>query len=453
MLPDVAEIGQEHAADRLQQQFTLGQMAAEYRGLRNSVTRRWIDSLDRCGTDELNEIARFDRALDLSMGVAIAWYDDRLRTTQEVLRTNDRAKDEFLAVLGHELRNPLAPLRTGLSLLDQVRSKPELLDTLQPMMERQFSHLLRLVDDLLDTARISRGEIVLQPAALDLNDAVRAAVEQLMPVIRQQRHELKLELTDAALPVDGDSERLVQVVANLLSNAAKYMDPGGTITVVTESGDAFAAVRVRDTGYGIPPERAAGLFELFTQVPEHRRLSGGGGLGVGLALSRQLVEMHGGRIEATSAGLGRGSEFVVTLPLSRARHPAETGGAAAADTGPRRRVLVVDDNADAADTLRTLIEVMGHTVEAAYDGTSVLERIDEFAPDVVLLDLRLPDVDGVEVARRIRSRPGGDRIVLIALSGWTARGEYLQRIEEAGFDEELTKPVDAQQIRTILASL
>ena len=232
-------------------------------------------------------------------------------------RTN-RAKDEFLAVLGHELRNPLAPLRTGLELLKHARNKPELIDDLHPMMDRQFSHLVRLVDDLLDISRVSRGEIALQRAPLDLNASITAAIDQMRTPITDRVHQLSLHLSDTSLTVHGDFNRLMQVMANLLGNAARYTPPGGTIEVTSGVEDGKAVVRVRDTGYGIPSEHIDRLFELFSQVPEHRAQTGGGGLGIGLALSRQLIELHGGTIDVKSEGLGHGSEFIVRLPRSRA---------------------------------------------------------------------------------------------------------------------------------------
>ncbi len=268
------------------------------------------------------------------------------RRAQQARRNADRSKDEFLAVLGHELRNPLAPLRTALDLLEHARARPELLDRLRPMMDRQLAHLVRLADDLLDIARIGRGEVTLQRRPLDLNEPIEAALEQARAAIAQRRHQLEVQLSTAPLPVEGDYVRLTQIVSNLLNNAAKYMDPGGTITVTSSADDGRAVVRVRDRGYGIPPERFHRLFKLFSRIPEHTAQTGGNGLGVGLALCHQLVALHGGSIEAQSDGLGKGSEFVLRLDLKHvdtlAPAPRESTAAgqcrsARADRGGQRR--------------------------------------------------------------------------------------------------------------------
>ncbi len=448
--PDLADASAAHVSDRLMQRFTLNQMAAEYRGLRTSVTRRWLGNLETVGPAELDELSEFHRAVDLSLAVAVDWYDRRLRRAQEELQATDRAKDEFLATLGHELRNPLAPLRTGLDLLERARTKPELLDTLRPMMERQFAHLLRLVDDLLDIARISRGDIKLQAVPMDLNAAIEAAIEQVSPMIRERRHQLSAELSPAPIPVVGDFERLTEVVANVLSNACKYSEPACTITVVSAAAEGEAVVRVRDTGYGIPKARLDSIFDLFRQVPEHRAASGGGGLGIGLALSRRLMDLHGGTIEARSDGEGRGSEFIVKLPLSASLRAMSSEEDERDEAGPSRRVLVVEDNPDAADSLTLMITLMGHEVQTAYDGASAIEAFERSKPEVVLLDLGLPDIDGIEVARRIRAMSEGAGATLIALTGWSARTEYRQRAGEAEFDGYLIKPIDKDRIASIL---
>ncbi|MFU8816240.1 MAG: PAS domain-containing protein [Pseudomonadales bacterium] len=372
------------------------------------------------------------------------------RRAEEALRKADRAKDEFLAVLGHELRNPLAPLRTGLELLGQARIRPELLDSLRPMMERQLTHLTRLVDDLLDIARISRGKIQLQRAPLDLHLAIEAALEQVSASIDARGHQLKVNLAPAPLPVHGDFERLTQIITNLLSNAAKYSPPGGAISVSSEVDGDHAVVRVRDTGYGIPADRMEDLFSLFTQIPDHREQTGGGGLGIGLALSQQLMELHGGAIEAHSDGPGHGSEFTVRLPITRSPRSA---GAANDETqsvaAPQQRVLVVDDNVDAADTLGMLLEVHGHRVRIAHDGPSALQQAADFDPHVVLLDLGLPGMHGLEVARRIRAMPTGSQLLLIAVTGW-GQDEDRQRTAEAGFDHHLTKPINLDQVSALI---
>jgi signal transduction histidine kinase len=254
--------------------------------------------------------------MDWSLGSAVAWYDERLKQQQADLRAANQNQNEFLAVLGHELRNPLAPLSAGLTLLERARGQQELLDRLQPMMERQFGHLLRLVDDLLDFARINRGQISLQTARIDMNDVIYAGAEQLAGAIGARRNSLVVNVARAPLLVVGDFARLTQVVANLLSNANRYMDPGGRITIASRAEHERAVVTVTDVGYGIPAEQLTTIFELFTRIPEHSRRADRG-FGIGLALARRLLEMHGGTIEARSRGLGQGSEFIVTVPLHR----------------------------------------------------------------------------------------------------------------------------------------
>jgi signal transduction histidine kinase len=312
---EIARVAREHAANRFLRRFTLKQTADEYRALRASITRRWLHDGSEHSRDAA-ELARFDAAVDWSLGSAIAHYDEQLEQQQEDLRAANQNQSEFLAVLGHELRNPLAPLSAGLTLLERVRAQPELLERLQPMMERQFGHLLRLVDDLLDFARINRGQISLQTSPIDLNDVINAGTEQLAASIEARSNTLILDLWRSPLPVVGDFARLTQVIANLLSNANRYMDPGGKIAITSRTEADRAVLTVADSGYGIPPEQLSKIFELFSRVPEHRR-RGDSGFGIGLALARRLLEMHGGTIEARSRGLGHGSEFTVTLPLTR----------------------------------------------------------------------------------------------------------------------------------------
>jgi signal transduction histidine kinase len=315
-ITELIDVAKAHAAHRFTQRFTLKQTVDEYRTLRMNITRRWLRLRAHSGdVADLEELARFNTAMDWSLGAAVAWYDGRLKQQQEDLRAANQNQNEFLAVLGHELRNPLAPLSAGLALLERARSQPELLDRLQPMMERQFGHLLRLVDDLLDFSRINRGQISLKTARIDLNDVINAGAEQLAAAIDARRNALVVDVEPAPLPVLGDFERLTQVVANLLSNANRYMDPGGRITVTSRARNDLAVITVADAGYGIPAEQLTKIFELFTRIPEHRRRTDGG-FGIGLALARRLLEMHGGTIEARSRGLGQGSEFIITMPLS-----------------------------------------------------------------------------------------------------------------------------------------
>jgi PAS domain S-box-containing protein len=389
---------------------------------------------------------------DTNGGVACYFRDiTERKRSEEALREADRRKDEFLAVLGHELRNPLAPLRSGVELLELARDRPELIEGIRVMMQRQLGHLVHLVDDLLDLSRITRGDIQLQQVTVELQTIVAAAIELTRPLIVERGHQLIVEAFPEPIHVRGDFERLTQIVGNLLSNAAKYTQPGGTIEVRAERSEGHAVVRVRDTGYGIPHEQLEEVFEMFTQVPEHRTHMGGGGLGIGLALSRRLTELHGGTLRAASEGLGRGSEFSLRLPLSEAPAVQPAQPAHSAKALPPRRVLLVDDNADAADSLRLVLDMQGHMTEVAYDAASALLAVERFGPDCVLLDIGLPVIDGYETARRIRSLPGGERLRLIAITGW-GQQEDKERALAAGFDAHLTKPADSAALSALLAN-
>lgn len=369
----------------------------------------------------------------------------------DALRESDRRKDEFLAVLGHELRNPLGALRNGLALLDQAGGD-QTGKRVREMMGRQMAHLGRLVDDLMDLSRVSRGDIELKQAGVDLDQVVVEAIELVRSSIDRRGHRLVLEGTGDPPPIEGDFERLVQVVSNLLANAARYSDEGGEIGLWVGAEDGSAVIRIRDRGFGVPTEQLDTMFEMFTQVPEHRQWTGGGGLGIGLALARKLTGLHGGTLTASSDGLGRGSEFVVRLPLAPGPAAREEAPAPAPDHRSQatvRRVLLVDDNVDAAEALRMLLEMKGHVVRVVHDGPAALEAFREEEPDVVLLDIGLPRMDGLEVARRIRSTPRGERVVLCAVTGW-GQDQDKRRSAEAGFDIHLTKPVDLARLEAVL---
>jgi PAS domain S-box-containing protein len=401
-------------------------------------------------SDDLNVVA----ALEHAGAIIMSTYREAAKraSAEQALQEANRRKDVFLAVLGHELRNPLAPLSMATDLLQQAKTDRSLISTVRPMMRRQIDHLTRLVNDLLDVSRISRGHAELQRASLDLRQAVEDAVEQSRPLIKERQHTLTVELGDTPLPVDGDFQRLTQVFGNLLSNAVKYSEPAGRITVRAAQERGVAIVRVADQGLGIPKEHLKDIFEMFSQVPEHRSQVAGGGLGIGLALCHQLVGLHGGSIEVRSEGLGRGSEFIVRLPLAAARVAAKTSAATELADVPPCRVLVVDDNADAAAALRLLLEVQGHDARAAYTGPAALDVLAQFDAEVVLLDLGMPHMDGFEVARRIRALPRGRDVLLVALTGWGQANDR-QRTADAGFDEHLTKPVDSERLAAILASV
>jgi signal transduction histidine kinase/ActR/RegA family two-component response regulator len=376
---------------------------------------------------------------------------ERARTIQ-ALREMDQRKTEFLAMLSHELRNPLAPISTGLELLGRSEDKPELIRSLHSMMSRQVSHLTRLVNDLLDLSRITRGTIELEYALLDLRVVIEAAIELSKPLMDQRRHALALQDVDSSLVVDGDMERLTQVISNVLSNAARYTEPGGQIhlSLVAEAG--HAVVRVRDSGLGIPAGKLEEVFEMFVQVPEHRAHSGGSGLGIGLALSRRIIELHGGSIWARSEGLGHGSEFFIRLPLAASQAVAEEIGSERIPApGPSRHVLIIEDNVDAAHMLRVALESFGHAVRVAHDGPSGLAEFETLAAEVVLLDIGLPGMDGYNVARQLRESPRGREVLLIAVTGWGQENDR-ERSRHAGFDAHLTKPVRLEELRAVMAT-
>ena len=373
---------------------------------------------------------------------------ERVRT-EESLRVADQRKDEFLATLGHELRNPLAPLLAGLQLLKVSGSKDPVTVRVGTVMERQVSHLIRLVDDLLEVSRITRGLIEVRREPLDLAAIVRLALDTSRPAIEAAAHELIVDIPAEPLPISGDSIRLTQVFANILTNAAKYTNPGGQIWLSVRREADRALVSIRDNGIGIPPENLAAVFDMFTQVDRSSRLTQGG-LGIGLTLVRSLVEMHDGRVEARSEGLGAGSEFVVELPILAGR-AALAEKVEAAGRFPSRRLLIVDDNADAGETLGALLTALGSTVSIAHSGREALDRLPGFAPDAVLLDIGMPEMDGCEIARRIRQMPEYRNVLLIALSGWGQEHDQ-QRSRAAGFDHHLVKPPDIDRLRDLLTA-
>ena len=374
------------------------------------------------------------------------------KITEEALREADRNKDEFLATLAHELRNPLAPIRNSLHLLRLTTGKDPTLERISEMMERQVDHMVRLVDDLLEVSRITRGKIELRKERIELAAAVRRAVETSSPLIEAGQHQLAISLPAEPLYVDGDPVRLAQVISNLLNNAAKYTNPAGQIWITVRREDNQASISVRDTGIGIPPEMQPRVFEMFSQGDRSASRSQGG-LGIGLTLARSLVELHGGTIHVESPGKDQGSEFVVRLPLSAAELPSVDGPRPRSSSAvlPPARVLVVDDNQDAASSLALLLECLGADVQVANSGAEALSAVEAYRPAVVLLDLGMPGMDGYEVARRIRARPELRNTVLIALSGW-GQDQDRRRSRDAGFNHHLVKPADIGSLQEILAS-
>jgi signal transduction histidine kinase/ActR/RegA family two-component response regulator len=370
----------------------------------------------------------------------------------EALRDADRRKDEFLATLAHELRNPLAPIRNSLHILRLTSSGDPAAEQVREMMERQVGHLVRLVDDLMEVSRITRGKIELRIESVEIAAVIRSAVEASRPLIEEHRHQLAISLPAEPLVVDGDSLRLSQVLSNLLNNAARYMNPGGQIWIGAKQQEDEVVIQVRDAGVGIAAEMLPHIFNMFTQVDRSTRQAQGG-LGIGLTLVRTLVQMHGGRVEASSPGIGQGSEFVVRLPLNRAATISQqTGPDPPIPALPSRRVLVVDDNRDAAQSLGLLLTLLGVEVRVVNDGRSALEILSSYRPTVVLLDIGMPGMDGYEVAQRIRQRSEFRDVMLIALTGW-GQEEDRRRTSQAGFDHHLLKPADMTELKSLFASL
>jgi signal transduction histidine kinase/ActR/RegA family two-component response regulator len=359
-----------------------------------------------------------------------------LSKAEEALKSADRRKDEFLAMLAHELRNPLAPIRNATEFLTRTLLRQEPAQAAVEIVKRQVGHLTRLVDDLLDVSRITQGRIQLQRRSLELGSIVTQALESAEPLIREKRHQVIVTSSSQPLYVDGDSARLVQCVTNLLTNAVKYTEEGGEIRVDTRAEQLRAVISVSDNGIGISPDLMPRIFGLFVQSARSLDRSEGG-LGIGLSLVQKLVEMHGGAVEAASEGPGRGSTFKISLPQIAALQ--ETSGAAAAVSWQRKRVLVVDDNVDAATSLVDLLRLDGHEVAGAYSAKEALESVNLFKPDAVLLDIGLPDMDGYQVAHRIRGI--GPSVRIIALTGY-GQAEDVQRARDAGFDAHMVKPVD-----------
>jgi PAS domain S-box-containing protein len=369
---------------------------------------------------------------------------------EQALKETDRRKDEFLAVLAHELRNPLAPISNAVHLLRHPDGRRRA-DRLVEMLGRQVRQMIKLVDDLLEISRITRDKIELDPQPLLLADVVHAAVETSRPLIDQHHHQLDVHLPDAPLTVHADSVRITQVLANLLNNAAKYTDQGGRIELDVRRAGPDVEIAVRDNGIGIPAGHLPEVFDMFTQA--HRAAGRGqGGLGIGLAMVRSLVQMHGGTVEARSAGAGRGSEFLVRLPLAET-HDADDDAGTAAGAAPLagQRILVVDDNRDAADTLAMLLEADGAQARAVYDGQAALDALADLRPHTVLLDLGMPEMDGLEVARRIRADPAWAGVRIVALTGWGQESDR-ERTRGAGFDFHLTKPVDLDMLHAWLGT-
>ena len=386
-------------------------------------------------------------------GFAKVTRDMTERRRVVALEESERKMNEFLAMLGHELRNPLAPIRNALDLMRIQANGDSRLEWARSVIDRQLTQLTRLVDDLLDVGRISSGKIALRKEPIEINAAVQRAVEASRPLADASRHTLEVRLSPEPLSVDGDLIRLAQVVLNLLTNAIKYTQAGGRIEVDVAREGAFAVVRVKDTGIGMSPELMPKVFDLFVQGERSLDRSEGG-LGIGLTLVKRLVSLHGGTVSAHSDGPGRGSEFAISLPaLAQSAEPKKVESVASGAAAHRRsRVLVVDDNRDSADTLAALLEAWGHDVRTLYDGPSAIAAVAEFKPNVVLLDIGLPKMNGYEVAAQLRQLANRRPLILVAFTGY-GQDEDRRRVREAGFDYHLVKPLEPAELEKILDSV
>jgi signal transduction histidine kinase/ActR/RegA family two-component response regulator len=374
----------------------------------------------------------------------------RLSTLNEQLREQDRRKDEFLATLAHELRNPLAPIRTAAKIIASPQLAPHQLERAQTIIERQVTHMALLLDDLLDIARITQGKLKLKKRRVALSDALDAAIEAARPRLDSKNHHLSVSLPSEAISLDADPLRLAQILSNLLINAAKYSNPGSHIEVRATQQAGTLSVSVKDDGLGLAAESIGGIFEMFSQI-EGLEGRSEGGLGIGLTLVKGLAELHGGTVEARSEGLGHGSEFIVRLPVSEHQSSLPLAANPTPLSAERRRVLIADDNRDAADSLSLLLELSGHEVRVAHLGQTALSLAQTFRPDVVFLDIGMPDLSGYEVARALRQEAWATSLQLIALTGW-GQEEDRRRALEAGFDHHLTKPVNPDLLQRLIAS-
>jgi PAS domain S-box-containing protein len=435
------------AAEVLGEARAAGQAEEEGWQLRKDGTRFWASGATAALRDAEGRLRGFVKIFrDLSERKRL---EEELRRRADELAEADRRKDEFLAMLAHELRNPLSPIRSAVEVMQQLGLADPTLRWAHDVVQRQVLHLSRLVDDLLDVSRINRDLIRLQRRPVELAEVVGQAVETVRPLLDGRQHRLTVALPPEKLWLEADPTRLVQVFTNLLHNAAKYTEPGGRVTVTAERAGPEALVRVRDTGVGIAPGLLPHIFDPFTQA-DHSLARSGGGLGVGLTLVRRLVQMHGGAVEAFSAGPGQGSEFTVRLPLRPA--PDRPGAAPDGEAAParRRKVLIVDDNVEGAQGLGLLLRLRGHRVVLAHDGEAAVEVARAQRPDVVVLDIGLPKLDGYAVARELRRLPGLAGVLLIAATGY-GQDEDRRRAREAGFDYHLIKPVDPNVLSELLA--
>ena len=417
------------------------------------LTHAGLDSLPlRQAVATLGNLTLLERPVHILTLITSAQAMLRARQRQYQMRETQRRKDEFLASLGHELRNPLAPIKTSVALLKHLYPASEQVGKVSDVIERQVTHLTRLVDDLLDVARITSGKVMLQRKEFTFQQVLDHVIELCQPAASGRHIRITQDLPPRAVTLHADYARVVQIFANIVSNAVKFTPDGGHIHITARQVQDRLLATVEDDGIGIAPDAIARIFSMFEQGPT---VAGqmASGLGIGLSLARQFAEMHGGSIEAYSDGAGRGSRFIVTLPANVVdipdATPHTTGSDTPADAQRPLQVLVVDDNRDAADSLQSLFQLEGYAASVAYGGAQALAAVDKTWPQLVVMDLGMPDMDGYEAARQIRQRAHGRAVLLIALTGW-GQGEARSRTEQAGFDHHLTKPVDFAAITALL---
>jgi signal transduction histidine kinase len=419
----------------------LGMFSTHWRTRQRLTDREWryLDLLARQAADLIERMQ----------------VEKSLRASELQLREADKRKDEFIAMLAHELRNPLVPIRTGVELLKRAREQPSLIETIRPMVERQIVHMVRLIDDLLDVSRITSGKIELRRQEASLSSLVGSSIEANRDAIAAAKLELGVSLSDPHITLEVDPTRFSQILSNLLQNAAKFTPPGGRVSVVSgverdaASGKSELVIRVVDTGVGIPQSSIGRIFELFAQAGNAGQPSQPG-LGIGLTLARRLAELHGGSLEARSEGVNKGSEFILRVPAPDAPQPGRSDAEHAPASLSGIAVVLIDDNRDGADIMSFLLQDFGATVDVAYDGLSGLETVRRVRPAVVLLDIGMPEIDGYEVCRRLR-REFGERLGIIALTGW-GQDQDRRLAQEAGFDAHLTKPADPGVLAATIVS-
>lgn len=443
-----SDAGEEHGIARLASHFSIEQLCSEYRALRSSVLRLWNEKNGSFSSTDIEDIIRFNEAIDQLLAASVFSF---ARATRDAMEAEKRRKDQFLAMLAHELRNPLSPISAAATVLKMAKSNESVIDNASNVIARQVAHMSTLVDDLLDVSRVTRGAVQLKLEPLDLRQVIADAIEQVEPQIQAKQHVLTVGEMPEPIVMQGDKKRLVQVITNLLTNAAKYTRDHGHIQLKLDLYSDQVAIAVEDNGIGMAPDFAPHAFDLFAQA-ERTSDRASGGLGLGLALVKSLAELHDGKVTCTSKGLGKGSQFTLWLPkkvadekhVERRRTPRVN-----LSTAEPLKIMVVDDNTDAASMLAMLLESAGHEVVTAHCAREALDRSKASTPDVFVLDIGLPDIDGNELARHLRAQPETGEAVLIALTGY-GLAEDREQTSAAGFDHHLVKPIDTEKLYGIL---